>query len=59
MRELREHEGETVLTIPLVVGVVVGRVEPPTIIVAVDVEEVRIAIGNAQGTVYSTTLRSY
>lgn len=56
MRELREHEGETILTIPLVVEVVIRRVEPTTFVVAVGVEEVEIAIGTAQDIICNTTL---
>jgi hypothetical protein len=56
MRELREHEGEAILTIPLVVGVVIRRVEPTTFVVAVGVEEVEIAIGTAQDIFCNTTL---
>ena len=41
---MRDDEGETVLAIPLVVGVVPIRVEPGAIIVAVCAEQVRIAI---------------
>lgn len=47
MRELRRHEGETILTIPLVVGLVIGGLEPLPIIIAARIEQVRIAIGNA------------
>ena len=57
MRDLRDGEREPVLTIPPVVGVVVVRVEPPTIVVTVRVEKVQIAAGNVQNAIYATTPR--
>ena len=54
---MRDEEGKPVITIPPVVGVVVVRVQPGTIVVTVGAEEVRIAIGIAQDIFYATTPR--
>lgn len=54
---MRDEEGEPVITIPPVVGVVVVRVQPTAIIVTVGTEEVRVAIGIAQDIVYATIPR--
>jgi len=56
---LRDDEREAVLTIEPVVRVVVVRVEPPTIIIAVSVEEVEIAVRNVQNVTHTTTLRRF
>jgi hypothetical protein len=42
---LRDDEREAVLTIPPVVEIVVGRVQPLTVVITINVEEIRIAIG--------------
>jgi len=57
MSKLLDDERKPVLTIPPVVGVVVVRVQPPAIVIAVRVEEVQIAIGNVQNAFHATTLR--
>ena len=54
---MRNDEREPVLTIPPVVGVVVVRVEAPTIVVTVRVEEVRIAIGIVRDPIRATAPR--
>lgn len=43
-RDWREEEHEAVLTIPPVVGVVPERLEPPTLVVAVETEKVQVAV---------------
>ena len=45
MKRVARHEGETVVGVPEVVGVAVVSVQPPVVIVVVDVEDVRVAIG--------------
>jgi len=56
---LRDDERESVLTIEPVVRIVVVRIEPPTIIIAVSVEEVEIAVRNVQNVIHATTLRRF
>lgn len=41
---MRNEEGETVLAIPPVAGLVVVRIELPAIVIATQTEQVRIAI---------------
>ena len=40
-------EREATITIPLVVGIVVVRIEPRTIVIAIGIEKVQIAVGIA------------
>ena len=54
---MRDGEGEPAIVVPLVVGVVIARVQIPAIVVAVRVEQVRIAVGIARRIAYATTLR--
>ena len=56
---MRDDEREAVLTIEPVVRVVVVRVEPPTVIIAVSVEEAEIAVRNVQNVIHATTLRRF
>ena len=51
---MREEKHEAILTIPPIVRLVVVRIEPPTIVVTVEVEQVRITIGNARLPIYAT-----
>lgn len=44
IRELRDDKRETVVVIPVVVGIVIVGVEPTAIIIAIRVEEFQIAI---------------
>ena len=46
MRDLRSNKREAVLTIPPVVRIVVVRVQPLTVIVAVSTEKVEVAVRN-------------
>jgi hypothetical protein len=48
------NESETIVTIPPVVRVVVIGVEPPALVIAVRVEEIRVAIGNARNIIHAT-----
>jgi len=41
---LRDNESEATIIVPLIVGIVIVRVQPATIVIAVRIEEVRIAI---------------
>lgn len=52
---MRDDEGKTVLTIELVVGLVIVGVQPLTIVVAIRVEKVRIAIRIARNIAETTT----
>lgn len=45
MKELRDDERETAMVVPVVVRPIVVRVQPATIVVAVRIEHVRIAVG--------------
>lgn len=45
IRRVSAGEHPAVVGIPLVVGVAVVRVEPPTIVIVFDVEHVEIAVG--------------
>jgi hypothetical protein len=54
---LRSQKREAILTIPPVVGVIVVRIHPPTIIVAIHTEEVRVAALNARHPICTTTPR--
>ncbi|MBA3047006.1 hypothetical protein KKC83_04480 [Patescibacteria group bacterium] len=51
IKRVAEGENPTVIGIPHVVGVVVVRVQPEIIVITLDVENVRIAIGNEQGVI--------
>ena len=55
---MRDGEGETVVAIPPVVGIVVVRVQPVAIVIAIGAEEIRVAVRNARRIVYATALRS-
>lgn len=48
MKRVAQGEGELVIGIPLVVGVAVVRVEPRTVGVPFQVEEVRVAVAVRQ-----------
>jgi hypothetical protein len=57
MRRVAPHEDETVLGIEQVVGVAVVSVQPAAVRVALDLEDVRVAVrigGFAQGAVKDT-----
>lgn len=54
MKELRDSEREPIIVIPPILRVVVRRVEPLTIIVAIGIEKVRIAVRNARSPVCAT-----
>ena len=54
-RDLRGDEGEPIVSIPPVLGIVPVRVEPVAVTIAIDVEEVRIAVGIVWRAVYATT----
>jgi len=54
---MRDNEGKTAVVIPLVVRPVVIGVEPTTIVIAVRVEQVRVAVGNAHFFICATALR--
>ena len=45
MKRVAGHEGETVVGVPEVVRVTVVSVQPLVVIVVIDVEDVRVAIG--------------
>lgn len=51
---MRDGEREPVVAVPLVVGVVIVRVQPSAIAVAVRVEEIRIAVGIARDIIRAT-----
>lgn len=53
-RELRDDEREAIVAIPPVLGIIIVRVQPPAIAVAVRGKEFRIAIGIARNAVYTT-----
>ena len=55
-RYLRDGEGETISAIPSVVGLIVVRVQPMAIVIAIRAEEVRIAVRNTRKTIYVTAL---
>jgi hypothetical protein len=52
---LRDGERETIVAIPPVVGIVVVRVEPRTIVIRVRTEQVQVAIEIAQDIIRATT----
>lgn len=56
-RELRTGEREPVLTIPRVVGIVVVRVEPRIVVVAIRTEKVRVAVRVARHAIHISILR--
>lgn len=41
---MRNGEGKTIVVIPPVVGIVIVRVQPPAIVIAVSAEQVRVAV---------------
>ena len=55
---MREGESEPIIGVPVVIGLVIVRVQPTALIVAVGVEQVRIAIGNVREIICATALRS-
>ncbi len=54
---MRDNKREPAVVVPLVVWPVVVGVQPTTIVVAVRVEQVRIAVGNTQETISVTAPR--
>jgi len=54
MRRVADSKREAGIAIPLVVRLAIERVEPLAIVIAVGVQEVRIAIGIAQDIAYVT-----
>ena len=50
---------ERPVVIPLIVGLVPIGVNPLTVIVAVRVEHVRVAVGNVRGAIHITALRIF
>jgi len=54
MKNLRDDESETALAIEPIVGLVVVRVQPAAIVIAVNVEQFRIAVGKARNTAKTT-----
>ena len=57
LRDLRNDESKTIATIPLVVRVVIVRVQPGTIVIAINVQQFRIAVRIMQNTARCTALR--
>lgn len=53
---MRDDERETVVAIPPVVGLVIVRVQPGTIVVPIRVEQFQIAVGIAQNIICATAL---
>lgn len=51
------EERRSAIVIPLVARLVPVRVDPTTVVVAVRVEDVRVAVGNVRGTTYITIHR--
>ena len=51
-----QGEREQPIIVPLIVGVVVVRVEPPPVVVAVRIEDVRIAVGIVRNSIRATAL---
>ncbi len=49
------QEGEAIVTVPLIVGLVIVRVEPLAITIAVSVKQIQIAVGIVQDTSLITT----
>lgn len=47
-------EREEAIVIPLIAGLVEVRVEPPTTVVAVRVEDVRVAVRSVRGAIHAT-----
>lgn len=44
-REFRDDKGKTIVAIPLIVRVVIGRVQPRIVVIAIYIEQIRITIG--------------
>lgn len=53
-RKLRDDEGEAIIAIPFVVGLVVVRVQPAAIVITIRGEQIRIAVRNTQETTCAT-----
>jgi len=51
---LRDDEGEAIIAIPFVVGLVVVRVQPAAIVITIRGEQIRIAVRNTQETTCAT-----
>ena len=51
---MRDGEHETVVAIPLVVGIVIVGVQPTTIVVAIGIEQVQITVRITQNTIFIT-----
>lgn len=59
IKRIAEGENPTVVGIPHVVGVVVVRVQPEVVVIALDVKNVRIAIGKEQDVIIGHCLFEY
>ncbi len=54
-RELRDSESKAVIAIPLVVRIIIVGVQPGTIVIAINVKQVRIAIRIVRNITQTTT----
>lgn len=51
---MRDDEGKPVVTIPLVVRLAIVRVQPATIVIAIGIEQFRIAVRIARNIAHTT-----
>lgn len=54
---MRDDEGKAIVVIPPIVGIVVIGIEPTTVIIAVHIQQIRIAISNVREAIWTTTPR--
>ena len=54
---MREDESEAILAIPPIVRIVIGRVQPHTVVVTIRIEQFRIAVRIVRNASYATVLR--